>query len=450
MTAGRLKYPSAPRGARRHLPSGLCSRAARSSCSPRRARRSAPASGWSRPRRPWPSSPTWAPRRSARGRAPRRDPCPRVAPAASAPARPACDRRHRTRVVERDPARGQLSPYALSKDLKPDEVQPLPTRFSPSWPVASSFASAGRTTSDLPSPHQARRAVLRVRDADRARRLRGAHDLLLPGVPDRRAGAEGPEAVAPAAVKRIARVALVLALVGCGSGANEHFTVESRLVGRSLERAVFVPSGDTKGRPLLLLLHGRSRSPDSMAKESITDAIDELGSRAPVVVFANGGNHSYYHDRADGRWGSYILDGVIPAAVRKYDWTAGALRSAALDGRLRGARSRAIPPFLRSRRTLRGDVEDRRRDASRRLRPCRGLRAKRRHRAGDRESAPVRRRQGLDRHRNEDPFRSANEELARRLAGESFHLWRGDHDFSHFERDAPKVMRFYANALEGC
>ena len=33
-------------------------------------------------------------------------------------------------------------------------------------------------------------------------------------------------------------------------------------------------------------------------------------------VFANGGDHSYYHDRADGRWGSYILDEVIPAAAR--------------------------------------------------------------------------------------------------------------------------------------
>jgi hypothetical protein len=50
----------------------------------------------------------------------------------------------------------------------------------------------------------------------------------------------------------------------------------------------------------------------------------------------------------------------------------------------------------------------------------------------------------------EDPFRSADEELARQLAGEHFVLWKGDHDISHLEDDAPRVMRFYANALESC
>jgi S-formylglutathione hydrolase FrmB len=120
-------------------------------------------------------------------------------------------------------------------------------------------------------------------------------------------------------VRRLGAVGLLLlACAGCGSGANEHFTVESKLVGRSLEQAVVVPSGDTKGRPLLVLLHGRSSSPDSMAKKSVANAIHKLGSRAPVVVFANSGDHSYYHDRADGRWGTYILREVIPAALRRY------------------------------------------------------------------------------------------------------------------------------------
>jgi S-formylglutathione hydrolase FrmB len=55
-----------------------------------------------------------------------------------------------------------------------------------------------------------------------------------------------------------------------------------------------------------------------MARSSIKKAVDKLGPRAPVVLFANGGDHSYYHDRRDGRWGSYILHEAIPAAVRKY------------------------------------------------------------------------------------------------------------------------------------
>src|SRR5205085_2701700 len=44
----------------------------------------------------------------------------------------------------------------------------------------------------LPRPQEARRTVLRLRGADRPRRLRGAHGLLLPGLSDRRPRAQGP------------------------------------------------------------------------------------------------------------------------------------------------------------------------------------------------------------------------------------------------------------------
>src|SRR5438132_1682355 len=44
----------------------------------------------------------------------------------------------------------------------------------------------------VPRPRQAARAVLRLRYADRTRRLRGTHDLLLPGMSDGRPGLEGP------------------------------------------------------------------------------------------------------------------------------------------------------------------------------------------------------------------------------------------------------------------
>ena len=57
----------------------------------------------------------------------------------------------------------------------------------------------------LPRPRPARRAVLRLRDADRPRRLRGAHDLLLPDLPDRGPAPQGPPALAAAAL----RIALV-------------------------------------------------------------------------------------------------------------------------------------------------------------------------------------------------------------------------------------------------
>jgi poly(3-hydroxybutyrate) depolymerase len=251
---------------------------------------------------------------------------------------------------------------------------------------------------------------------------------------------------------RLLAAALVpLALAGCGSGANEHFTVESRLLGRSLEQAAIVPAGETSGRSLLVLLHGRSSSPDSMAKKSFANALDDLGSRAPVVVFANGGDHSYYHNRADGRWGSYILDEVIPAAIRKYDLDP---RHVAIGGfsmggfgaldlaRFRrfcavGGHSAAM--WRSGGETPQGafdDAEDFERN------DVIGAAAKNPRLYG---KAKVWIDVGT-----EDPFRSADEELARQLAGEQFVLWKGDHDISHLEDDAPRVMRFYANALESC
>ena len=251
---------------------------------------------------------------------------------------------------------------------------------------------------------------------------------------------------------RLLAAALVpLAFAGCGSGANEHFTVESKLVGRSLEQAVYVPSGDPKGRSLLVLLHGRSSNPDSMAKKSITDAAGKLGSRAPVVVFANGGNHSYYHNRADGRWGSYILDEVIPAAIRKYDLDP---RRVAIGGfsmggfgaldlaRFRrfcavGGHSAAL--WRSGGETPRGAFDD-----------AEDFEQNDLIEAAAKDSRLYGKAKVWIDVGTEDPFRSADQELARRLSGERFELWKGDHDFSHFEREAPRVMRFYANALESC
>jgi S-formylglutathione hydrolase FrmB len=39
--------------------------------------------------------------------------------------------------------------------------------------------------------------------------------------------------------------------------------------------------------------------------------------RPPVVLLANGGGHSYYHDRRDRPWGSYVVREAIPAGVRR-------------------------------------------------------------------------------------------------------------------------------------
>ncbi len=96
-----------------------------------------------------------------------------------------------------------------------------------------------------------------------------------------------------------------------------HFTLRSRLVGRSLSETLVLPSGGGRGRPLLVFLHGRSASPDSNLSQPFFDALRDLGPRAPDVLFADGGDHSYWHDRGDGRWGSYMLREAIPAALSR-------------------------------------------------------------------------------------------------------------------------------------
>src|SRR5581483_7193008 len=58
---------------------------------------------------------------------------------------------------------------------------------------------------DVPRAQEARAALRRLRHAACAGRLRRAHDLLLPAVPDRRAAAQGPPALEAPPLARRAR-----------------------------------------------------------------------------------------------------------------------------------------------------------------------------------------------------------------------------------------------------
>jgi S-formylglutathione hydrolase FrmB len=47
-------------------------------------------------------------------------------------------------------------------------------------------------------------------------------------------------------------------------------------------------------------------------------ALRALGTRAPVVLVVDDGElTSWWHDRASGKWGSYVLREAIPAALRR-------------------------------------------------------------------------------------------------------------------------------------
>ena len=111
----------------------------------------------------------------------------------------------------------------------------------------------------------------------------------------------------------------LLALGGCGGQEGvkvERFSVKSRLVERTLEQVTITPPGGSQGRPLLVLLHGRDGQPDMFLYPELLDGLERLGDRAPAVLLVNGGRASYFHDRRDGRWGSYVLHEAIPAAAK--------------------------------------------------------------------------------------------------------------------------------------
>jgi len=96
-----------------------------------------------------------------------------------------------------------------------------------------------------------------------------------------------------------------------------HFQLASRLVHQTLDETLVVPAGGAAGRPLLALLHGRSADADQFLGDPLFAELKRLGTAAPVVLLPSGGDHSYWHDRAGGAWGSYVLREAIPAALAR-------------------------------------------------------------------------------------------------------------------------------------
>jgi S-formylglutathione hydrolase FrmB len=99
----------------------------------------------------------------------------------------------------------------------------------------------------------------------------------------------------------------------------ERLTIHSEAVGKDLPVTVVVPEGDRGDRrPLLVFLHGRGGDQDSELVEPFFLALASLRDPAPVVAFPYGDDHSYWHDRADGAWGRYVVDEVIPQMAKRF------------------------------------------------------------------------------------------------------------------------------------
>jgi S-formylglutathione hydrolase FrmB len=135
---------------------------------------------------------------------------------------------------------------------------------------------------------------------------------------------------------------LLLLASGCGSGdpavttapgppppgpeasANDELrlgevAVDSGAVGRPLEISVIAPAEPPGDRPpLLVFLHGAGGSHESfLENDAVLDTLEDLGKEAPVVAFPEG-EESWWHDRASGNWGEYVVREVIPAVSRRF------------------------------------------------------------------------------------------------------------------------------------
>lgn len=126
-------------------------------------------------------------------------------------------------------------------------------------------------------------------------------------------------AVLLAALIPILAIAIVLATQSTDTHGAQvlHFTLDSRLVNQTLTETVVVPAGQSgKPRPLLVFLHGKGEDEDSNLDDAMFAALARLGPRAPDVVFPNGDEDSYWHNRRSGAWATYLTQEVIPRALR--------------------------------------------------------------------------------------------------------------------------------------
>jgi S-formylglutathione hydrolase FrmB len=232
----------------------------------------------------------------------------------------------------------------------------------------------------------------------------------------------------------------------------QHFTLHSSLARHDLHEILVVPAGGGRGRQLLVFLHGRSSPPSSNLTQPFFDGIQQLGRRAPVVLLADGGDHSYWHDRGDGKWGTSLLREAIPAALRRSGADTrrvaiggismggfGALDLARLaPGRFCAVGGHSAALWFSGGDTAAGAFDDAadfgRHDLIALARAARLYRV------------PV----WLDIGRD-DPFFRANTELAQELVARgtsvSLHIHGGGH--SGWAARMPEYLRFYAGACPG-
>jgi enterochelin esterase-like enzyme len=235
------------------------------------------------------------------------------------------------------------------------------------------------------------------------------------------------------------------------------FTVDSKFVKRKLDQQVAIPKGGAAGRPLLVLLHGRGSKPGDDFSDQLFSELARLGDKAPVVIEVNGGENSYYHDRGDGRWGSYVWREVIPQAVARLgvDGKRIAIGGISMGGfgaldlaRLHPKAFCAVGGHSAALWRRAGDTPPGAFDSAADFA---------RHDVYAEVTGGARRYRGqhiwLDTGQG-DPFRPVDTAVAQGLRKHrvdvTFHLWKGGHDRGYWDAHMASYLRFYAAALDRC
>jgi enterochelin esterase-like enzyme len=126
----------------------------------------------------------------------------------------------------------------------------------------------------------------------------------------------------------VAAVVVVVAVIVSASSSaplrtdgarTSHLTIASRYVHRNMGLTLVTPAGGGAHRPLLVFLHGHHADNSSPLSDQLFTALRALGRRAPDIAFPYGDALSYWHNRADGAWASYVLNEVIPKALAVLD-----------------------------------------------------------------------------------------------------------------------------------
>ncbi|MEX2106372.1 MAG: alpha/beta hydrolase-fold protein [Solirubrobacterales bacterium] len=239
-----------------------------------------------------------------------------------------------------------------------------------------------------------------------------------------------------------------------------HLTVHSKAVGDDLGVNVVEPAkpGKRGERPLLVFLHGRGGSDGTfVGNEAVFEGLAKLGAHAPIVAFPDGGDHGYWHDRAEGDWGRYVMREVIPTVSRRFGVDP---RRVAIGGISMGGFGAYDLALLHPRRfcavgghspalwfeggetapgAFDGAADFNRNDVVGTVRSDPGAFGGMRV---------------WNDYGSQDPFRVYDEGFVEALeAGDadlSAHSWSGGHDSSYWNRHWPAYLRFYANSLAHC